>query len=159
MYRDHLNADSWPERHSLSSGTPYRSHGCHVCCVDTRMSLSSSDIERIVGRGHRFKDFVLKRERGRYLRNEKGRCVFLGEEGCRIYPFRPEGCRIYPLVYDEHSGRAAVHDLCPFRDEFKFNGRDVEALTSFINKRPKKDKQPALAPKEAPGKGQDHISS
>ncbi len=28
---------------------------------------------------------------------EGGRCIFLGNEGCTIYPLRPAQCRIYPF--------------------------------------------------------------
>jgi hypothetical protein len=121
-------------KHLLSGGVPCVIHGCVKCCIETRMPLSRSDIERISRQGYRFKDFVLKRKRERFLRNSKGRCVFLGEDSCKIYSFRPEGCRLYPLVYNENNGKAVVHDLCPYGHEFKVSGEDREKLVAFFKK-------------------------
>ena len=92
------------------------------------MPLSRSDIERISRQGYRFKDFVVKRKRERRLKNRNGRCVFLGDDGCTIYSFRPEGCRLYPLVYNENNKKAVIHDLCPFGHEFKASKDDIENL-------------------------------
>ena len=63
-----------------------------------------------------------------------GRCVFLGEDSCKIYSFRPEGCRLYPLVYNEKDRKAVVHDLCPYGLEFKVSGEDRENLVAFFKK-------------------------
>ncbi len=125
-------------KHLLSSGVPCMIHGCVKCCIETRMPLSPSDIERISGQRYRFKDYVLKRKRERFLRNSNGRCVFLGDDGCKIYSFRPEGCRLYPLVYDEKNKKAVVHDLCPYGLEFKVSGEDREKLHAFFKKLSKK---------------------
>jgi hypothetical protein len=125
-------------KHLLSGGVPCVIHGCVKCCIETRMPLSRSDIGRISGQGYRFKDFVLKRKRERFLRNSNGRCVFLRDEGCIIYSFRPEGCRLYPLVYNEKKGKAIVHDLCPHGLEFKVSGEDREKLHAFFKKLSKK---------------------
>ena len=121
-------------KHLLSGGVPCVIHGCVKCCIETRMPLSRSDIERISRQGYRFKDFVLKRKRERFLRNSKGRCVFLGEDSCKIYSFRPEGCRLYPLVYYKNNGKTVVHDLCPYGHEFKVSGEDSEKLVAFFKK-------------------------
>jgi len=121
-------------KHLLSSGVPCRIHGCVKCCIETRMPLSRFDIARIAGQGNRFRDFVSKRKRERFLKNSIGRCVFLGDEGCRIYSFRPEGCRLYPLVYNENMRKAVVHDLCPNRLEFEVSGDDIEKLHDFFKK-------------------------
>ena len=128
-------------KHLLSGGVPCLIHGCVKCCIETRMPLSRFDIRRISGQGYRFRDFVVKRKRERYLRNSKGRCVFLGDNCCRIYSFRPEGCRLYPLVYDENKGKAVVHDLCPYGHEFKVSGEDRENLHAFFKKLTKKNEQ------------------
>jgi len=112
----------------LSRGIPCKAHNCVICCTETRMPLSRSDIERISRQGYRFKDFVVKRKRERRLKNRNGRCVFLGDDGCTIYSFRPEGCRLYPLVYNENNKKAVIHDLCPFGHEFKASKDDIENL-------------------------------
>ena len=121
-------------KHLLSSGTPCITHNCVKCCLETRMPLTRFDVERISKQGHRIKDFVVKRKRERQLKNVDGRCVFLGEDGCTIYPFRPEGCRLYPLVYDENNGKGVIHGLCPHGHEFKVGGGDVENLHALIKK-------------------------
>ena len=126
------------KKHLLSSGIPCKIHNCVKCCLESRMPLSRFDASRISSRGYRFKDFLLKRGRERYLKNSNGRCVFLGENGCRIYSFRPEGCRLYPLVYNEHLRKVVVHDLCPYGHEFKFSRDDIENLNALFGKLYKK---------------------
>jgi hypothetical protein len=96
------------------------------------MPLTRLDVERISKQGYRIKDFTVKRKRERQLRNVNGRCFFLGENGCRIYPFRPEGCRLYPLVYDEGNGKGVIHDFCPYGREFKVSRDDIENLFALI---------------------------
>ncbi|MCW3988790.1 MAG: YkgJ family cysteine cluster protein [Candidatus Bathyarchaeota archaeon] len=109
-------------------------HNCVQCCIETRMPLSRFDIERISRQGYRFKDFVVKRKRERRLKNRNGRCVFLGDNGCIIYSFRPEGCRLYPLVYNENNGKVVVHGSCPYGHEFKVSREDIENLHVLFKK-------------------------
>ncbi|MBN2334644.1 YkgJ family cysteine cluster protein [Candidatus Bathyarchaeota archaeon] len=127
------------EKHSLSSGIPCKAHGCVKCCIDTRMPLSRLDVERISGQGYRFKEFVVKRGKERQLKNSNGRCVFLGDNGCTIYSFRPEGCRLYPLVYNKNNGKAFVHDLCPYGQEYKVGRDDIEKLNVLLKKLDRKE--------------------
>jgi len=103
------------------------------------MPLTRIDIERISRQGYRFKDFVVKRRRERRLKNRDGRCVFLGDNGCIIYSFRPEGCRLYPLIYNENDGKGVVHDFCPYGHEFKVSREDIEKLNVLIKKLDKKE--------------------
>jgi len=126
------------KKHLLSSGIPCTIHNCVKCCIETRMPLSRFDIERISRQGYRFKDFVVKRKRERRLKNRNGRCVFLGDNGCKIYSFRPEGCRLYPLVYNEKYRKVVVHGLCPYGHEFKVSRDDRENLYAFFKKLSKK---------------------
>jgi len=127
------------KKHLLSSGIPCTIHNCVECCIETSMPLSRIDIERISRQGYRFKDFVVKLKRERRLKNSDGRCVFLGDNGCKIYSFRPEGCRLYPLVYNENNGKAVIHDLCPHGHEFKVGRDDIENLYVLIKKLYKKE--------------------
>jgi len=126
------------KKHLLSSGIPCTIHNCVKCCIETRMPLSRFDIERISRQGYRFKDFVVKRKRERRLKNRNGRCVFLGDNGCKIYSFRPEGCRLYPLVYNKKYRKVVVHGLCPYGHEFKVSRDDTENLYAFFKKLSKK---------------------
>jgi len=96
------------------------------------MPLSRFDIKRILKIGYNLKEFAVKKAENWQLKNRSGRCVFLGEGGCKIYPYRPEGCRVYPLVYDEASGTAVLDDLCPYKDEFKVSNGDIERLLNLL---------------------------
>ena len=127
------------KKHLLSSGTPCTIHSCVKCCIETHMPLTRFDIERILKQGYKIKDFVVKRKRERQLKNVNSRCVFLGDNGCKIYSFRPEGCRLYPLVYNENKGKGVIHDFCPYGHEFKVSRDDIEKLYALIKKLYKKE--------------------
>lgn len=129
-----LKKNNETKKHLLSSGITCTIHNCVKCCIETRMPLSRFDIERISRQGYRFKDFVVKRRRERHLKNRNGRCVFLRDNGCIIYSFRPEGCRLYPLVYDENYSKVVIHDLCPYGHEFKIGREDIEKLNALFYK-------------------------
>lgn len=109
-------------------------HRCVLCCVDTEMPLSRSDIRRILKAGYSLKEFAVETPDGWKLKNRSRRCVFLGKEGCVIYPIRPEGCRLYPLVYDEDLGTVRFDDLCPYRDEFQMTKRDINRLSDLLRR-------------------------
>ena len=96
---------------------PCRRHDCHVCCLDTRMTLTEEDVARLEGAG--FSGFFRLNTDGDFeLRNLDGSCVFLDGGRCRAYVERPEGCRLYPLVLDLAADRVIFDDFCPHRDEF-----------------------------------------
>ena len=98
------------------------------------MPLTSSDINRILRLGYKLEDFAVKVGGEWRLKNINGKCVFLGDEGCRIYPYRPLGCRLYPLVYDEASGTARFDELCPYADEFEMTDEDVNRLINLLSR-------------------------
>jgi len=127
------------KKHPLNSGIPCIKHRCNLCCIDTRMPLSRSDIKRILKAGYNLKDFAVKTAEGWRLKNHFGKCVFLSEKGCEIYPYRPEGCRLYPLVYDETSGIMRLDEICPYRDEFKVTGEDARRLSNLLMELMKND--------------------
>jgi Fe-S-cluster containining protein len=123
------------KKHPLSSGIPCTSHSCMQCCLETSMPLSSSDITRIVNLGYELCDFVTTLAGGAYqLRNIAGRCVFLSEVGCTIYPDRPEGCQLYPLIWDEDFGQAVRDHLCPHAGEFDVRKPDRTNLKKLIGR-------------------------
>ena len=121
-------------RHSLASGIPCVKHRCVKCCLETRMPLSNLDIKRMLKLGCRLEYFAVETKMGWRLKNSSGRCVFLLEEGCGMYPHRPEGCRLYPLVYDENLKKAVIDSLCPYGYEFEVQKNDVERLRNLIEK-------------------------
>lgn len=118
----------------IGSGDPCRAHGCNACCVETRMPLSRVDVARISAAGHRTRDFAQGHGNRRTLRNVEGRCVFLVDGRCIVYPVRPEGCRLYPLVLDEARGRPTLDAYCPHRDEFTVGEGDREALRLLVRR-------------------------
>ena len=124
---------------SLRSGVLCMKNRCVHCCIETRMPLSSLDIKRISKLNYRLEDFTIKTKKGWRLKNRFGRCVFLLEGGCKIYPHRPEGCKSYPLVYDENSGKIVLDILCPYRYEFKVEKDDNQKLKSLLERLEKED--------------------
>ena len=98
------------------------------------MPLSNLDIKRMLKLGCRLEYFAVETKTGWRLKNSSGRCVFLLEEGCGMYPHRPEGCRLYPLVYDENLKKAVIDSLCPYGYEFEVQKNDVERLRNLIEK-------------------------
>jgi Fe-S-cluster containining protein len=129
-----LKTKSEIKKQDLNSGIPCRIHSCSKCCFDNSMPLTRTDIKRIVKQGYRYKDFVIRRKRERHLKNQKGKCVFLRDDGCKIYSLRPDGCRLYPLVYNETVNQALVHGFCPYGYMFKVTREDVESLKSLIKR-------------------------
>ena len=129
-----MNISAYSEKQPFNSGIPCRIHSCSKCCIDTHMPLTGIDIKRITEQGYRYKNFVIRRKKERYLKNLNGKCIFLGENECKIYPSRPDGCRLYPLVYNENTCQAITHDFCPHRNMFKASNEDIEKLHSLIKK-------------------------
>jgi len=98
------------------------------------MPLSRGDIKRILNLGYPLNDFTIKSGKEWILKNHKGRCVFLSDNGCKIYVNRPEGCQQYPLVYDENVHKAVIDHLCPYGDEFKVRKDDIRELMLLLEK-------------------------
>jgi len=119
-------------KYPLKSGIPCIRHGCNLCCIETEMPLSRSDVRRILKAGYSLEDFAVKTTEGWRLKNHSNKCVFLSEEGCKIYPYRPEGCRLYPLVYDEALGVVKFDDICPHNDEFKMTEEEIQRVIELL---------------------------
>jgi Fe-S-cluster containining protein len=96
------------------------------------MPLTGSDIKRIMKLGYRFRVFVVKKGKERYLKNSEGKCIFLEDKGCKIYNSRPAGCRLYPLIFDESSGKTVLDDFCPYGCEFQYNKEEITKLKNLI---------------------------
>jgi len=97
------------------------------------MPLSNLDLNRILKLGYELECFAVKTGGEWRLKNNSGRCVFLIEERCGIYPHRPEGCRLYPLVYDETLKKAVIDPLCPYGHLFRVQKNDVERLKTLVH--------------------------
>jgi Fe-S-cluster containining protein len=112
---------------------PCRRHSCTACCHDTEMTLTEADVARLEASGAT--DFMRVDHRGDLvLVNRSGRCVFLGDRGCRVYFIRPEGCRLYPLIFDARSGRVVRDGFCPFADEFPISAADARAVRRSVER-------------------------
>lgn len=113
--------------------SPCRRHDCHACCVETRMTLTEADVERLEGAG--FRDFARPNGDGDLeLVNISGSCVFLDWGRCLAYELRPEGCRFYPLVVDLGTGRVVRDEYCPYRDDFSMDGSSVRELKRSVER-------------------------
>jgi Fe-S-cluster containining protein len=122
-------------KHPLRSGIPCVNHRCVRCCIETSMPLSVFDIQKIVKRGgYDLSNFTIEADGGRQLKNIAGRCAFLSEDGCTIYPYRPEGCQLYPLIWDEDRGQAVRDYLCPYASEFDVKKADITKLKNLLGR-------------------------
>lgn len=109
------------------ASSPCLRHGCHACCIDTNMSLTSADVVRLERAGAR--DFYRTDDDGHLrLRTRNNCCVFLTSGVCSVYADRPEGCVLYPLIYFVDCDEVGLHDFCPFRHEFTFSEGDQQWL-------------------------------
>ncbi len=112
-------------------GSICRKHNCHLCCLETEMELTGSDIKRLEKKG--YKGFFRETETVRTLMNRKGKCFFLGDDDlCSIYRIRPEGCRVYPLMMDLETYEGTLDELCPHAEEFVVDPEDMIALHTII---------------------------
>jgi Fe-S-cluster containining protein len=76
---------------------------CGTCCGDTenqirRVLLTEKDIKRIQKLG--YKDFFNHANKDVFLgimKKKKGKCIFYGENGCKIYKERALLCHMYPF--------------------------------------------------------------
>ena len=129
-----MSAGGGVKKYSLRSGVPCVNHQCVECCLDTEMPLSRVDMQKIEQLGYRLEEFAVKRGKEWRLRNRGGRCIFLSDEGCTIYAHRPEGCQSYPSVYEESTGKAVKHQLCPYHHEFDVRKDDVTILMQQLER-------------------------
>ena len=66
------------------------------------------------------------------LRNVDGRCVFLNDGLCSVYPARPDGCVLYPLILYVDVDEVDLHEFCPHRHEFRISAGDRDWLRRSI---------------------------
>ncbi len=114
---------------------PCMDEGCHECCLETEMPLTSRDVERLGSRGHDPMEFTLREDGFTFLSNVDGRCFFLGEDGrCREYDHRPAGCRLYPLVLDAEMSGFVMDHICPHAGSVVATGEDEDALMELLDR-------------------------
>jgi len=111
-------------RYQYCAGDEEFCRQCRVCCAwEGDVLFDPGDLEKIAQflrmapRACAEKYFQLARDR-RHLRSRStkdGRCVFLGEDGCRIYPRRPRQCRTFPYLW-QHPENKLMKKCRLFRD-------------------------------------------
>ena len=114
---------------------------CHICCLETEMTLTNEETHRIVSLGYPVESFCfVTSDDFIQLKNLNGRCVFLGEDNyCSIYEDRPAGCRFYPLIWDLDEEEAVLDDDCAQKEFFEKRLKElstetnVKQLSALIN--------------------------
>ena len=104
----------------MMSTSPCLRNACHICCLDTRMTLTEADVGRLEAVGQRGFYFV-NDDHDLQLLNVDGHCIFLVGGRCSVHDDRPEGCRLYPLILDVGHNQVVRDTFCPHRDEFAVN--------------------------------------
>ncbi|RDE12978.1 MAG: YkgJ family cysteine cluster protein [Candidatus Thorarchaeota archaeon] len=108
--------------------------------METEMTLTKSDIERLETVDHPKERFLIRTTDGFYqLRNVDGHCYFYDPEKriCIVYTSRPDGCRFYPIIYDARRHRCIVDKDCPSRatvsqQEIRKACRDIRVLVERL---------------------------
>ena len=118
----------------MKKDNPCFGNNCAKCCIQTEMQLSLKDVERILDKGFKLKDFASKMKGGWQLKNREGRCVFMKHNTCEIYSIRPEGCRLYPIVYNDDLKRPLIDSLCPHGERFGIDSTKVARLEGLIKR-------------------------
>jgi len=113
------------------STNPCIRHDCHICCLDTRMTLTEADVTRLEAAGHSGFFFV-NDDYDLQLLNVDGHCVFLVNGLCSVRDDRPEGCRLYPLILDLSVDRVVLDAVCPWAEEFTFGRYDEVQLRRSV---------------------------
>jgi len=122
------------------SGEICRENRCSMCCWETEMLLSASDIQRINQKtSFSVNEFSIVDNFGhRTLKNkevnDRLQCFFLDEHGeCTIYEIKPKGCQYYPIIWDMNIQEATTDDYCPHHQKFDDQiPRIIESLQQLI---------------------------
>ena len=122
------------------SGEICKENRCSMCCWETEMLLSASDIQRINQKTsfsvneYSFVDNFGHRTLKNKELNDRLQCFFLDEHGeCTIYEIRPKGCQYYPIIWDMNIQEAVTDDYCPHHQKFDNQiPRIIESLQQLI---------------------------
>ena len=118
---------------------------CGICCYNTEMILSESDIKLILTKSYipnlKESDFITKNNGTFYkLKNINNYCYFfeITSKKCKIYDIRPQGCRFYPMIYDQDKEKCILDNDCErkelfYQDSIKFTNTCLK-LKEFLKK-------------------------
>ena len=115
----------------MSGRNPCVDHDCHICCLETRMTLTEDDVARLEAAGHR-DFFFLNDDFDLQLLNIDDHCIFLVDGRCSVRDHRPGGCRFYPLILDLSVDRVVLDGTCPWAGDFRFSQDDRVELRNSI---------------------------
>ncbi|MCW8984399.1 MAG: YkgJ family cysteine cluster protein [Thermoanaerobaculales bacterium] len=115
----------------MNRENPCFAHDCHMCCLNTRMTLTEADAARLETAGNRDFYFV-NDDHDLQLVNVDGHCIFLVDGRCSVHDDRPEGCRLYPLILDLSVDRVVLDAFCPWAREFAFTQDDRVQLRKSV---------------------------
>jgi len=140
------------------SKNPCFDHDCHICCLNTRMTLTEADAARLGAVGHRdffFDFFFVNDDQDLQLINEDGHCIFLVDGLCSVHDDRPEGCRLYPLILDLSVDRVFLDAFCPWAGDFTFTEDDRVELRRSVTDEESENRIRAASRsrRERPGQG------
>ena len=110
---------------------PCFDHDCHICCVNTRMTLTEADVSRLKSAGQNAFCFV-NDDYDLQIVNVDGQCIFLANGRCSVHQDRPEGCRLYPMILDLSVDRVVLDAFCPWACEFGFTREDEVQLRRSV---------------------------
>ena len=105
---------------------------CHLCCNQTNMHLTQTDILRITQQYPSTSFFTQTKDGWLQLKNHSGRCIFHDGNECTIYPIRPTGCRLYPLSFDIDQQKAIYDSICPYPESFPTTNEKINQLHQLI---------------------------
>ncbi len=112
---------------SYPNNLRFRCTKCGICCGDTKerhrnIFLLRKEAEKIAREALKpIHDFAVKSDEMKpyyykMKKEENGKCVFLKNERCTIYPIRPLICRFYPFelkVMNKNKYKFHYTDECP----------------------------------------------
>jgi Fe-S-cluster containining protein len=131
---------------------PCFANDCHRCCLDTRMTLTEADRDRLEAAGCRGFFFV-NNDGDLQLVNVDGHCIFLVDGRCSVHVDRPEGCRLYPLILDLSVNRVVLDAFCPWAKDFTFTEDDTVQLRRSVTDEERENRIRAAtsSPQDSPG--------
>ena len=103
-----------------------------MCCLNTRMTLTEDDAERLEATGQKDFYFVNDDQDFQFV-NVAGHCIFLVDGRCSVHDDRPEGCRLYPLILDLSVDRVLLDSFCPWARDFTFSLEDKVQLRRSVS--------------------------
>lgn len=113
-------------------GTICKEKNCHLCCNQTNMHLTQTDIIRITQHSPSTSFFTQTKDGCLQLKNHNGRCIFHDGTDCTIYPIRPTGCRLYPLAFDIDLQKAIYDSICSYPKSFPVTDEKIKQLHQLI---------------------------